>query len=86
MRKKRLFGFGGGFDDGGGGPGILTPGGGGVRGTFSAGIVLEVGVAGVGACEFGVTTVPGGNGSDVAGLADPGSTTGLESGILGLSA
>ena len=73
------------MEDGGGGPGDLTPGGGGVRGTFSAGIVEEVGVAGVGAV-FGVTTAPGGNGSDVAALADPGSTGDLESVILGLSA
>jgi hypothetical protein len=30
-----------------------------------------------------VATRPGGSGSDVAELADPGSTTGLESPILG---
>lgn len=78
LRKKRLFGFG--AESGG----ILDEGGGGgVRGTFAAGIVVEVGVTGV--TELGVTTAPGGSGSEVAALADPGSTGGLESAILGLS-
>lgn len=42
-------------------------------------------MTGVGAAEFGVTTAPGGSGSDVAALADPGSTGDLESVMLGLS-
>ncbi len=60
---------------------------GGVRGTLSDGIVVEVvGVAGVG-CEFiDVATAPGGGGCEVLALWDPGRTIGLESEMLGLSA
>jgi hypothetical protein len=88
LRKNLLFGFGG--ADGGGGVdagGTVDLGGGGVRGTFCAGIVEEVvGVAGV-RCELVEgATEPGGSGSDVLGLADPGRTAGFESEILGLSA
>lgn len=87
MRKNFLFGFGGGgagvVDTGG----IVELGGGGVRGTFSTGIAeAVVGVAGVGFELVDVATAPGGGGSDVAGLADPGRTTGFESEIEGLSA
>lgn len=62
---------------------------GGVRGTFSGGIVEpDSGVAGVGETfELReVATGPTGGGSFVLALADPGRTIGLESEILGLSA
>lgn len=61
---------------------------GGVNGTFCGGIVvLEVGVAGVGDAPILASVVavadPGGSGWEVAGLADPGRTAGLESLMLG---
>jgi hypothetical protein len=88
LRKTRLFGFGAegvGAVDGGGM--IELGGGGGGRGIFSGRIVeVEIEVAGVG-FELGeAATAPGGGGSDVLGLADPGRTTGFESEIEGLSA
>lgn len=66
-----------------------TGGVGGVRGTLCGGIIdPELGVAGVCATdELGdVATGPGGRGSEVASLADPGRTRGLESAILGFLA
>jgi hypothetical protein len=89
LRKNLLFGLGG--AGGGGGAdagGTVELGGGGVRGTFSAGIVdAVVGVAGVIGFELGdVATEPGGGGSDVAALAEPGRTTGFEFVIEALSA
>ncbi len=70
---------------GGGGGGAEVAGGGGLRGTLSAGIVVELGVAGVGGIlEFKeVATGPGGGGTEVLALAEPGSTAGFESAILG---
>ena len=67
--------------------GTLALGGGeGVRGISCGGIVGVEGVAGV-SFEFGdVATGPGGGGSDVLVLADPGKTMGFESEIDGLSA
>ena len=92
FRKNLLFGFAGRVGDGGGGGeglddvGIVELGGGGVRGTLSAGIVrVVVGVAGVGFELSDVATEPGGSGSEVLALADPGRTIGLESEIEGLS-
>lgn len=91
-------GFWGGGGGGGGGVEPVDVGGaawtllgdGGVNGTFSVGIVvLEVGVAGVGGVRISeelvdVATGPGGGGSEVDGLADPGRTAVLESLMLGL--
>ncbi len=85
LRKNLRFGFGG----GGGGGGAEEGGGGGVRGTLLGGIEeAELGVAGVGeeVAVFAfsvVATAPGGNGSDVLGLADPGRTVGFEPDMLG---
>jgi hypothetical protein len=66
---------------------VLAGGGGGVSGTLSIGIELSaVGVWGVfDVIEEleGVDTGPGGKGSFVAALAEPGKTAGLESFILG---
>lgn len=87
--RSLLFGLGGGGDGGGGEPEVVFPGGGGVRGTFCGGIVEAEGVDGVGdaAFEFNeVATGPGGGGSFVLALAEPGRTTGVESAMLGLSA
>ena len=88
MRKNFLLGFG--AAGGGGGTdvgGTVELGGGGVRGTFFAGIVAVDGVAGVIGFELGdVVTEPGGGGSDVLGLADPGRTIGFGSVMEGLSA
>ena len=67
---------------------LLVGGEGGTNGTFDGGIVvLDVGVAGeeedaVDELGFGVTR-PGGAGSFVAGLAEPGSTVAFESVMLG---
>jgi hypothetical protein len=88
LRKIFLLGFGaggcGGVEAGGA---LWGGGGGGVRGTFCAGIVVdEVGVAGVTFELVDVATVPGGAGSDVLALADPGRTAGFESEMVGLSA
>lgn len=82
--RKNLLGLGFG-DGGGGGGGTEEAGGGGVRGTFSIGIVVELGVAGVGGVfEFNeVATGPAGGGTEVPALADPGKTTGFESAMLG---
>lgn len=89
FRKNFLLGFGLGAEGlvDAAGTVELEGGGGGVRGTFSAGIVEElVGVVGVGFELADVATLPGGAGSDVAGLAEPGRTTGFESDMDGLSA
>jgi hypothetical protein len=89
LRKIFLLGLeaGGCGDVGAGGVLWGGGGGGGVRGTFCAGMVVdEVGVAGVTFELVDVATVPGGAGSDVLALADPGRTTGFESEMLGLSA
>ena len=96
LRKNLLLGFGvrgGGVVEEavevGGAVGTLPPGGGGVRGTFEGGIAeLELGVAGAGegpaSLELDVSaTRPGGAGSDVLALADPGRTAAFESAILG---
>jgi hypothetical protein len=53
---------------------------------LSTGMVEEVGVAGVGAALGVVATGPGGRGSLVALLAEPGSTACLESAMEGFSA
>ena len=69
---------------------MLAGGGGGTRGTLLGGIVASgVGVLGEedGPVTEGlgeVATGPGGAGSCVAALADPGSTTGFESLMLSL--
>ena len=89
LRKIFLLGFGAGGGGGGvdAGGAVWPGGGGGVRGTFCAGIVVElVGVAGVTFELVDVATVPGGGGSEVLALADPGRTIGFESEIVGLSA
>jgi hypothetical protein len=81
-KNRRGFGFAAGGGSGGVAAGGAVGGLGGRRGTLSAGIVVEVGVAGVGGvgvAVLAVTTGPCGNGSDVAGLADPGSTGGVGS-------
>ena len=83
LRKKRLLR--------GGGVGVAElGGGGGVNGTLFAGILADAGVAGVEAAvieeEDVSATGPGGRGSDVASLAEPGRTADFESAILGLSA
>lgn len=60
-------------------------GGGGVRGILSGGIILDdVGDFAVAELGEGGLTAPGGGGSEVAGLADPGITADLELDILGL--
>ena len=87
LRKNFLFGFGVGGGGGVDAGGTVVLGGGGVRGTFCAGIVeAEVGVAGVGFELNEVATKPGGGGSEVLALADPGRTIGFESEIECLSA
>lgn len=96
LRKNFLLGFGVGGGGGGGGP-VAVGGavwtlplwGGGLRGAFDGRMVEpELGVAGVGwgAASFELdvsATRPGGAGSEVVALADPGSTAGFESAILG---
>lgn len=89
-RRKNFRGFGAG-GGGGGGTAPTASGVGGVRGTFGGGIAeFDVGiaglddeVAGVGAVAdlafIEVSTLPGGRGSEVLELADPGSTIGFES-------
>jgi hypothetical protein len=85
LRKNFLLGFGAG--GGGDAGGTVELGGGGVRGIFCAGMVEEVvGLAGVGFELVDVATEPGGSGSDVLALADPGRTVGFESEIEDLSA
>jgi len=83
----------------GGAPGVVDVGGAvcifgepvGIMGIFSTGIVGVDGVAGVIGVSLTeelsvVFTGPGGRGSSVAELAEPGRTIGLESLMLGLSA
>jgi hypothetical protein len=99
MRNLRILlfcfgcGGGGGVELGGvelgdvGGPVFTLPGGGGVRGTLWGGIVeADDGVDGVAVKLGGLATAPGGAGSLVLELAEPGRTAGLESAMLGLSA
>lgn len=83
--RKNLLGLGFGVGGGGGGGTEEAGGGGGVRGTFSIGIVVELGVAGVGGVfELNeVATGPSGGGTEVPALAEPGKITGFESAILG---
>lgn len=78
-KNLRFFGLGAGVGGGGGTEAVEEGGGGGVKGigwVVFPGVVVA-GVAGVGA------TCPGGSGSDVLVLADPGSTADFESAILG---
>lgn len=63
----------------------------GARGRLSVGIIGVDGVAGVAGVSVtvelsDVLTAPGGRGSSVLELAEPGRTTGFESLIVGLSA
>lgn len=57
----------------------------GIRGTCCGSVSIVLATGGIEIFASGVaTTFPGGGGSFVAGLADPGRTLGLESAILGL--
>ena len=87
LRKNLRLGFGVGAA--GGGVDARGGGGGGVKGTLGGTVVDPVGVAGVGDVDVAIfelnvsATRPGGRGWEVAELADPGSTMGFESAMLG---
>lgn len=80
FRKNLRFGFGG----GGGGGGVAAAGAELLIGTFGGAIVAPTGVSTFedgGVYSVGGTG-PGGSGSEVASLRDPGRTMGFESEIL----
>jgi len=66
--------------------GVLTAAGvWGIRGTCCGSVSMVLAIGGIEIFALGVVaTFPGGSGSSVAGLAEPGRTMGLESAILGL--